>query len=114
TPVEPEPLPEVVVPPVERRPVPQVSQNADTDEPAETAEAAAPVQAEPVEEVEETTPPRPNPALLAELDQTALMLQATATELGRRRDLQAAHLALAEGRLTMPPDSNAYRLYNRV
>lgn len=106
-----QPLAEVVVPPVERRSVPRVSQNADTAEPVETAAALAP---EEITRPAETAPPGPDPALLAELDETALILEATSTELGRRRDLQAANLALAEGRLTMPPDSNAYRLYNRV
>ena len=34
--------------------------------------------------------------------------------LARRRALFAADQALAQGRLTTPPDANAYALYNRV
>lgn len=93
----PEPEPEPSAPAEEPVPAPQVSQNTDT--PAETAATPA---------------AGPDPALLAELEQTGLQVQALAVELARRRDLHAAHLALAQGRLTTPPDGSAYALFSRV
>jgi hypothetical protein len=51
---------------------------------------------------------------VAALEETGLMAQALATELALQRDLQAADLALAQGRLTTPPESSAATLYNRV
>jgi hypothetical protein len=57
---------------------------------------------------------RPAPSEVAALEETGLMAQALATELALQRDLQAADLALAQGRLTTPPESSAATLYNRV
>ena len=89
----------VVPPPVERRSVPQASQS---DGAAETV--AGP----------EAIDSRPDATLVAELEEIGEAAQAVAAELALRRDLLAADLALAQGRLTTPPEGSAYTLYNRV
>jgi hypothetical protein len=100
---EPELPTPVVLPPVERRSIPPVAQTASRTVGA--AEAAAGL---------ETIDSQPNATVVAELEEVGLMAQAMATDLTRRRDLLAADLALAQGRLTSPPERSAYALYNRV
>jgi hypothetical protein len=92
----------VELPPVERRSIPPVAQAA-----AQTGGAEAAT--DPV-----TVDRQPNAALVAELEEIGLMAQAVAAELALRRDLLAADLALAQGRLMTPPEASAYTLYNRV
>ena len=93
----------IELPRVERRSVPPVAQT-----PVQTAGAAEAVAGP------ETTGSQRDAALVAELEEIGLMAQAVAAELALRRDLLAADLALAQGRLTTPPEASAYTLYNRV
>jgi hypothetical protein len=93
----------VELPPVERRAISPVEQTA-----AQTGGAAEAVTG-PV-----TVDRQPDAALVAELEEIGLMAQAVAAELVLRRDLLAADLALAQGRLMTPPETSAYTLYNRV
>jgi hypothetical protein len=57
---------------------------------------------------------RPDPAVVAELEEIGESARALAEEMDRRRDLRAADLALAQGRLTTPPEVNAFALYTGV
>jgi hypothetical protein len=58
--------------------------------------------------------PGPGAVTAAELEETAAASEAVVRELSRQRDLLAADLALAQGRLTFPPEENALALYTRV
>lgn len=132
---EPEVVEPVEVPPVARRAVPTLEPAGDAPveeaevAPVEQAEVAPVAQAEvaPVEQAAgadaaaaeavasaQTVDRPPDAALVAELERTGEAARAVAAELTRRRDLLAADLALAQGRLTAPPQENAYTLYNRV
>jgi hypothetical protein len=102
-PAEPELPAPVVLPPVERRLAPPVRRTV-----TQTVDAAE-VAAGP-----ETIDSQPDASVVAELEEIGLMAQAVGSELTRRRDLRAANLALAQGRLTSPPERSAYALYNRV
>jgi len=88
----------VVRQPVERPSIPQVAQTVGA------AEAVA---------GPETIDSQPD-AVVAELEERRETTQAPAAELARRRALFAADLALAQGRLTTPPEASAYTLYSRV
>ncbi|MFU8814967.1 MAG: hypothetical protein ACNA7W_06460 [Pseudomonadales bacterium] len=99
-PPRPEPLRPVEVPRVERRAIPPVAQPA----------APAP---EPIASPQDGSVQQ-DAAAAAELELIAAMSQAAVAELRRQRDLLAADLALAQGRLTSPPEENAYSLYSRV
>ncbi len=55
-----------------------------------------------------------DPAFLAELEHIGATARAVAAGMTRRLDLLAADLALAQGRLTHPPEASAYMLYARV
>jgi hypothetical protein len=114
----PSPQPEVVVapviepvllPPIERRPVPQVARAVEPFEPVAQPEPQPTPQPTP-----EPSVSPPDPALVAELEAIGRSARALAAELARRRDLLAADLALAQGRLVTPPESSAYTLYSRV
>jgi len=85
-------------PPVER---PSTSKSAQV---AGGKKAAAPVP--------KTTSTKPDATVTARRDSGAAQTQDLA--LARRRALSAADQALADGRLTSPPDASAYVLYNRV
>ena len=99
----PRPEPELpapaVLPPVERRSIPEGAQTA----------GAAEALADPAR-----VDSQPDATLVAELEEIGLSAQALAAELTLRRDLLAAELAFAQGRLTTPPEASAYTLYNRV
>jgi hypothetical protein len=95
------PARERVAPPIpaERRSAPQVAKTTVADEAMVASKALA-------------TAPGGNPVKSRQAKGAATPTQATV--LARRRALFAADQALAQGRLTTPPDANAYALYNRV
>ena len=93
----------------------------ETPAPAEVPPAERPQASQPAGAAETITDPQtidtepePDPAVVAELEDIGESARALAAELALRRDLRAAALALAQGRLTSPPEASAYTLYNRV
>ncbi len=102
---EPEPTPppaaeKIVRQRVEPPSVPKVAQTPVAKATEPVAKATRPVASDAVAK----RPPPPKDAAS----------EARASELARQRALFAADQALAQGRLTTPPDANAYALYNRV
>lgn len=57
---------------------------------------------------------RADTAVVAKAEDVSERPQAQTSEQARRRALRAADVALEQGRLTTPPEANAYTLYNRV
>ena len=100
---EPEPAAvpaDPVVPRVER---PSVSVVAQTTVVGEPVSAAKTTNASKVDTGAMRAPP-----------QSVAPTRTQASEVARRRALSAADRALEQGRLTTPPEANAYTLYNRV
>lgn len=104
---QPEPEP-AAAPPIELVLVPSIERRSMPEPPVA---ASGPSAAENAPEPIET---RPDPALVAELERVDVSARAAAAALSLQRDLQAADLALAQGRLTSPPEDSAYTLYSRV
>jgi hypothetical protein len=100
---EPEPAAvpaDPVVPRVERPSVPVVAQTT--------------VVGEPVSAAKTTNASKVDTGAMRAPPQSVAATRTQASEVARRRALSAADRALEQGRLTTPPEANAYTLYNRV
>lgn len=97
----------IEVPPITRRSVPEPGGD---ERSSERIAAPEPLPAA----AREPALPPPDPAQVAVLEQVGAEATAQARTLTRRRDLLAAELALAQGRLASPPGNNALALYQRI